>query len=206
MTIRMPVLQEFLTSLASGLATRPLSPPAAAAIDRIFNALTTPFVSGSGNGTTLPVCACLSAALETARSAAPELARIADAFAALEPSLRWTRRATSGPFASSNWPDGHANALIAGPNGLEDRPDLLIGVSLLAPHVRYPDHHHSPEEVYLVLSPGKFRQGDAAWFEPGIGGTLYNEPGITHAMTSEDAPLFAIWCLWADSSSRSMTA
>jgi len=199
-------LQKFLTSLASGLATRSLSPPAAAAIDKIFTALATPGQSNSGKATRLPVCAWLSTALGTARSASPELGEIADAFEALEPSLRWMRRATTGRFASRNWPEGHANALIAGPDGMEDRPDLLIGASLLAPHVRYPDHNHPPEEVYLVLSPGKFRQGDAAWFDPGIGGTLYNNRGITHAMASQEAPLFAIWCLWTESCSRSMPA
>jgi hypothetical protein len=79
---------------------------------------------------------------------------------------------------------------------LEQRDDLVIGVSLMAPQVRYPDHDHSPEEVYLVLSPGRFRQGESDWFEPGIGGTFYNTPHIVHAMASGDAPLLALWYLW----------
>jgi len=85
--------------------------------------------------------------------------------------------------------------MIVGPNGIERRDDLLIGVSLLAPNVRYPDHTHPPEETYLVLSEGSFRQNDGAWFEPGIGGTFYNPPGIGHAMRSGEAPLFAVWLL-----------
>lgn len=72
----------------------------------------------------------------------------------------------------------------------------MIGVSLLAPRVRYPDHNHGPEEVYLVLSPGRFQHGDVGWVEPGIGGTFHNAPGIKHAMASNEAPLLAIWCLW----------
>jgi hypothetical protein len=124
------------------------------------------------------------------------VARVADAFAALEPSLAWAPRAAGDPFASDNWPEGHANTTIVGPKGLEDRNDLAIGASLLAPHVRYPDHSHGPEEVYLVLTPGRFRHGDSGWFEPGIGGTLYNRPNIVHAMASDDAPLLALWCLW----------
>jgi len=55
--------------------------------------------------------------------------------------------------------DGHANATIAGPEGLEIRRDVHIGVSLKAPNVRYPDHHHPPEEIYVVLSDGQWRQG-----------------------------------------------
>jgi len=105
-------------------------------------------------------------------------------------------RSSGGPFASANWPEGHANSTIVGPErGLECRDDVAIGVSLLAPLVRYPDHQHAPEEVYLLLTPGRFQHGGSDWFEPGIGGTLHNEPNIRHAMVSQDAPLLAIWCL-----------
>jgi quercetin dioxygenase-like cupin family protein len=87
--------------------------------------------------------------------------------------------------------------MIVGPGGLEPRHDVWLGVSLLAPGVRYPDHTHAPEETYLVLSRGTFRQNDGPWFEPGIGGSFYNPPGILHAMRAEDEPLFAFWALWA---------
>jgi hypothetical protein len=58
------------------------------------------------------------------------------------------------------------------------------------------DVYSRPEEVYLVLSPGRFQHGESGWFEPGIGGTLYNEPNIRHAMVSDGAPLLALWHLW----------
>lgn len=173
-----------------------VSPEAAAAIGRIQSALQTSGRAGTDTAKRLQVGQHLDGALAAARAASPSLARVADAFAALEPLLRWTRRSASGPFASDNWQEGHANATIVGPGGLEDREDLVIGVSLLAPHVRYPDHNHGPEEVYLVLSQGRFQHGESDWFEPGIGGTLYNEPDIKHAMASGDAPLLALWYLW----------
>jgi quercetin dioxygenase-like cupin family protein len=90
--------------------------------------------------------------------------------------------------------------MIVGPNGLEDRRDLWLGVTLMAPHVRYPNHDHSPEETYLVLSHAEFMQADNEWFAPGIGGSFYNPPGIRHAMRSGDKPLFALWALLADAS------
>ena len=68
-------------------------------------------------------------------------------------------------------------------------------VSLLAPHREYVDHHHPPPEVYLVLSPGEWRRRADPWFEPGVGGTVYNEPDVLHNMRSGNAPLFAFWCL-----------
>jgi quercetin dioxygenase-like cupin family protein len=87
--------------------------------------------------------------------------------------------------------------MIVGPGGLEDRKDVWVGLSLLAPDVRYPDHQHAPEEIYLVLTDGQFRQGEGEWFTPGVGGTLYNKPNILHAMASSaNTPLLAVWCLF----------
>lgn len=196
MASRAPLLQDFLTSLADAFRVLALEAEASAAIDKMHRALQAPGPAGAGAPQRRAVCRHLTEALAAARSGPTPIARVADALAALEPQLAWKPRAAGGPFASDNWPEGHANATIVGPRGLEDRNDLSIGASLLAPHVRYPDHHHGPEEVYLVLSPGRFRHGRSDWFEPGIGGTLYNEPNITHAMASDDAPLLALWCLW----------
>jgi quercetin dioxygenase-like cupin family protein len=196
MPTRDPAIQEFLTSLKEVFRATAIGPEASAAIDRIYGALQTPGAAGPEVGKRLPVCRYLDDALVTARTASASLARITDAFAALEPSLAWKPRPAGGPFASDNWPEGHANATVVGPNGLEHQEDLAIGASLLAPHVRYPDHNHGPEEVYLVLSPGRFQHGESGWFEPGPGGTLYNRPNIKHAMASDEAPLLAFWCHW----------
>jgi hypothetical protein len=197
-TNRDPRLDAFLSSVAEALRTRALSKEAAAVVSRIYKALERPGPPGQHAGRQLPVCEHVSEALAAARAHSEPLARIADSFSTLVPLLFWAPRSASGPFASNNWPAGHANATIVGPNGLEIRDDLHIGVSLLAPHVRYPDHSHAPEEVYLVLSPGRFQHGSSSWFEPGIGGTLHNEPNIKHAMASDEAPLLAIWFLWTE--------
>ena len=196
MPTRDTALQAFLTSVQDSLANRPLGPGATAAMNRVHGVLLAPGSLGPGKARRLPVCAHLPGVPETARAHSAPVARIADAFAAIEPSLLWAPRAADGPHASASWAEGHANTMIVGPNGLEHRDDLHGGASLLAPHVRYPDHNHGPEEVYLVLSPGRFQHGASGWFEPGIGGTLHNEPNIKHAMSSDDAPLFALWCLW----------
>jgi hypothetical protein len=198
MPARKPVLQDFLTSVAGAFGASAIGPEAARAVTSIYGALKVPGRGGSPDAKRLPVCRYLDAALATARAASPSLARVADSFAALEPMLRWGPRLGGGPFASDNWPDGHANATIVGPGGLEHREDLVIGASLMAPQVRYPDHNHSPEEVYLALSPGRFQHGVSDWFEPGIGGTFYNTPNIRHAMASGEAPLLALWYLWIE--------
>ena len=92
---------------------------------------------------------------------------------------------------------GHANAQVIGPAGLGHSERVRIGASLVAPGITYPDHRHPPEEVYLVLSPGEWRQNASPWHAPGIGGLVYNPPDIVHAMRAAPvAPLLAIWCPW----------
>ena len=141
----------------------------------------------------------LPPALEHARTA-PELVSLAEAFEALEPELRWRRRPGS-EAGGEVFHDGHANADIVGPVGLEQRSDVWFGASLVAPNVRYIDHRHPPEEVYIVMSDGEWYREDRGWHVPGAGGIVYNPPNIVHAMRAGPGPLLALWLLWAGRSS-----
>jgi hypothetical protein len=138
----------------------------------------------------LPACDWLDAAL---RYPDDRYRDLVDAFRSLEPALGWTRRA--GLNGSERFPDGHGNALIVGPNGLESRDDVWVGASLLEPDLTYPVHHHPPEEVYLVLSDGAWWKEGADWTSPGLGGTVYNTPDVLHSFRSSARPLLAIWAL-----------
>ena len=117
----------------------------------------------------LPVCRHLATTLEHARRQPGPIDALADAFVVIEPRLTWKVRAGAETLGEQSL-DGHANATIMGPEGLEIRRDVWIGVSLMAPHTRYPDHRHPPEEIYVVLSDGQWRQASDPWHEPGIGG------------------------------------
>lgn len=91
--------------------------------------------------------------------------------------------------------EGHVNAELIGPRGLEVRDDIIVGVTLMRPGLTYPSHQHPPEEVYIVLSEGLWRQSRNAWQSPGLGGYVYNPSNIFHSMKSVETPLFALWCL-----------
>ena len=129
-----------------------------------------------------------------ARSPLPE---IASAFMALEPRLNWTRRKGADP-ANQPFYDGHANAILIGPGGIEERADALAGVTVMAPHITYPDHNHPPEEVYLAFTEGEWWNSEMDWTAPGPGGIIYNPPGILHAMRSGPKPFLALWLLPVD--------
>jgi len=111
---------------------------------------------------------------------------------ALSDYLPWYKRPNAN---AKEFEQGHANAEILGPKGLDVRDDILVGVTLMNPDLTYPDHHHPPEEVYVVLSEGLWRQENDPWWSPGVGGYVYNPPDILHAMKSQETPLCAIWCL-----------
>ncbi|WP_411036506.1 dimethylsulfonioproprionate lyase family protein [Shinella sp. BYT-45] len=194
---RSPALQGFLDSVKRAVETSAPRPETQACLRRVFAALATPKQEAVGDGTRLPACDYLDAALEPAIRRGGALKEVALGIAALAPLLSWDRREGAAPTASESFRNGHANTMIVGPGGIEDRRDVWVGLSLLAPDVRYPDHNHSPEEIYLVLTDGRFRHGNDDWETPGIGGTFHNKPGIVHAMASSGhSPFLAVWCLF----------
>ncbi|WP_242216807.1 dimethylsulfonioproprionate lyase family protein [Shinella zoogloeoides] len=196
MTERPPALRKLIEAARAAYTEFAIDPAAKVSVSRIFAALDGGVGDLKGDKSKLPVCSYLDDALRV-RLPQRSLGALMDAFAELEPELGWRRRASYDlATASDNFHDGHGNCMIVGPGGYENRSDLGLGVSLLAPRVRYPDHDHPPEETYLVLSDGMFRQGDGTWFTPGVGGSFYNVPMIKHAMRSGEKPLFAFWALW----------
>lgn len=189
-------LQAFLDALKAAFdAAGDAAPEVTHFRTQLFSALAQPGSGGTAAAETLPVCTHISAACNMGAAASPVLAALAGTFERLAPHLAWKVRPAGGPHASANWLAHHANAVIIGRGGLEGREDVAVGASLMAPHVRYPDHTHPPEELYMVLTPGRFQHGEDPWCEPGPGGTFHNPPGIKHAMASGDTPLLAFWTM-----------
>jgi quercetin dioxygenase-like cupin family protein len=197
-------LQDFLDATRLAIAAAdPPSPSVPALAGRIFGALQQAALQAPENrGARLPACSHLTAALGTAREAGDAVAAVAEAFAAIEPGLAWGRRAGAEQHGAG-FAENHANTTIVGPGGLELREDVLIGATVLGPGLQYPDHHHPPEEMYLVLSAGSWRRGDEGWRVPGPGSLVFTPSNAVHSMLAADTPLFAIWFLWTEG--RSLT-
>ena len=143
----------------------------------------------------LPVCQHQLDGAYAAMAALPSpLPELASAFGGVEGRLRWERRRSAEPGNAAFY-DGHANAMLMGPGGLEQREDVWVGATVMAPGITYPDHSHPPEEVSLALTLGQWWNAAMDWTEPGPGGLIYNPPGITHAMRSGREPFLAMWFL-----------
>lgn len=173
-------------------------PAGRGSVARIFEALDAPLTVTDAPPKRLEPCRYLDEVAVPEAMPEGSLRDLVVAFRDMEPHLRWHKRTGDETNANAAYREGHANAMIVGPGGLAKHDRVRLGVSLLAPDVRYPDHTHPPEETYLVLSEGEFFQEGAGWFTPGMGGTFYNPPGILHAMRSGHTPLFAMWALWAE--------
>ena len=190
-------LQSFICALEAGIRSRITDyPDATPIVDQIFATLkNTDGIQGNKKPTRLPVCDYLDDAFSQARKGPKTIYELTNALTNIEQKLEWYRR----PEAHKNSADffnGHANAVIVGEGGLEIRQDVRIGVSLVAPRIDYPRHHHPPEELYIALAPGKWMQDDKELILQNSGDLIHNPPNCWHAMQASQSPLLAIWCLW----------
>lgn len=196
MPARDPDLQTFFDALfAAYEAQAPKETPMAAAVARAKAIMARPGTPMHVDPVHDPVHDWLEEA--QANAAASPARDLEAAFRPIAARLSWQARADR-KSPEPNFAARHGNAQIVGDGGIEVRSDIRIGASLLAPETHYPDHRHPPEEVYVALSQGSWRQNDGPWHEPGPGGLVYNPPNIIHSMLSGPQPLLAIWTLPMD--------
>jgi quercetin dioxygenase-like cupin family protein len=150
----------------------------------------------------LPACDHLGAALEGADTGRE--AGLALWIAALAPALRWTYSYPSNS-RDRNLSSKVAFAQIAGQRGLQGNSAIHIGLTLIAPHVVYPAHHHPAVELYLVVSgTALWQSGVAEPIEKAPGSIILHPGNVVHAMTTFDEPLLAIWTWRGDLASPSV--
>ena len=142
-----------------------------------------------------PLADVLPTLVDNSRALDASLQQLVSNVFELADFLPWYQRPVAN---NSDFMAGHCNAQIIGPQGLEVRHDIIVGVTLMRPNIVYPDHQHDPEELYLVLGNGRWRQDQGAWHTPGLGGLVYNPSNVMHGMKSLDHPLIALWCLPLD--------
>ncbi len=192
-------LQTFLNATRHAFAGSGATPEALEVADKIFDSADASCGTSSCPGPVeMPACEYLNSALDRARAEKGRVGALANAIAGIAPRLMWVLR-PNGENDDAAFKARHANAVVVGDGGLETRDDIRIGMSLLAPETRYPDHRHPPEEIYTVISPGEWKQhADGEFHTPGVGGFVHNVPNIIHGMRSGEAPLLAVWSLWMD--------
>ncbi|MGH0237094.1 dimethylsulfonioproprionate lyase family protein [Sinorhizobium meliloti] len=140
-----------------------------------------------------PPPSALSDALPAVASHSADGRLISCGLASLAADLDWYQ-GSSGLYASANFGQSHAHAILAGPGGLEERSDVCLGVSIMAPYTRFPDHEEITPRVVLALSKGEFRSDSGEWCKQGIGSLICNSAGCKFAMRCTSQPLLILWC------------
>ncbi len=191
-----PDIRDIFTLLFKMIEAEIHSTPAARPmIDAVSHHLTTHDVTADAPiPSRLPVCDVIPQALQAARQENTDASAMADVLETLAPTLGWRLRAGAAE-QGHRFLHGHANALLLGHGDFLSPEKLTLGVSLMAPGVTYPDHAHPPEELYIVVSAGKWRQNRGPWVQRGPGSLVHNPPGINHGMQADELPLLAFWLL-----------
>lgn len=187
-------LQDFLDALETALrASLPDADAFKAAFERLERNVKSRNPIADRAPQRQPACQYVERSYDAVDATDVNLQRLARAIQAIEPALQWSNAVAPGQ--PSFLAEAYAEAMIVGPGGLAESNAVEIGLSIMAPNTNYPDHKHPPEELYIALSEGDWRQNADPWVTPGPGGLIHNPAGIVHAMRSGDKPLFAIWCL-----------
>ncbi len=144
-----------------------------------------------------PACQHLPLAFAATRELDKDLG---DALDALAPHLRWERIPERVPRPTGPFMDDYAYAQIIGPTGIYPGDDFMLGLFVIGPGQFYPDHlHQAPELYWLFTGPTQWRFSVLGpWVRKEAGQVQWNRSHESHAMRTEEVPLFAMWAWTRD--------
>ncbi len=88
---------------------------------------------------------------------------------------------------------------IVGPSCRIAREDFRLGLFLLPENIVYPNHQHSPDEVYIVLAGSGEWSLNRGTFENKTVGNIIDIPSMTiHAMRTSATPALMLWSWTGD--------
>lgn len=159
-------------------------------LSRVLASLALPAApSGELQGLAHPIRAHLTGPQPSANRA---VAEVLDAFRPLFPALPWRYGYAPRPDLPG-LEERMAWAELVGPLAPFRNDQMCVGLVVIAPHTRYPEHFHPAVESYYVLS------GTARWTAGGVTTTrppdsyILHPENIEHAMETTDETLIAAY-------------
>jgi quercetin dioxygenase-like cupin family protein len=146
----------------------------------------------------LPACRFLPDVVAASLLSAPD---VAASIAALEEDLNWRQNPNYSDEAMGQpgYMNNYAYAEIIGPNGAYPGDDFLLGLFLLGPGLRYPNHAHPAPELYWILAgESEWRVRDEPFDPREPGETIWHEPFVPHATNVGQTPLLALYAWTRD--------
>lgn len=118
---------------------------------------------------------------------------LSEALGLLSEDLEWYS-AQTGPYASVNFERSHAHAILSRPRKREGDDPVVLGVTILAPYTRFPDHTQRLPRVMFPLSPGDYKSITGDWVKGQVGSAIFCAGGREFAMRCTSQPLLTLWC------------
>ena len=88
---------------------------------------------------------------------------------------------------------------IVGPSCRIAHEDFRLGLFLLPENIVYPNHQHSPDEVYIVLAGSGEWSLNRGTFDNKTAGNIIDIPSMTiHAMRTSATPALMLWSWTGD--------
>jgi hypothetical protein len=107
----------------------------------------------------------------------------------------WGQTYTSADFGEE-FMDNYGWLEVFGTRGHFANDAMAGGFLILGPGIKYPDHHHVAEELYIPLTGGtEWRMGGGAWRLRASGEVIHHATNVSHAMRTGAEPLLAFY-LW----------
>jgi mannose-6-phosphate isomerase-like protein (cupin superfamily) len=116
-------------------------------------------------------------------------------FLQTQDQLAWSQTYSIEDFGTT-FLDRYGWTELIGARGPIASETLACGFLLLGPDVEYPLHHHTAEEIYVVLSgTASWRRSDEPWTERLPSAVVHHTSNMAHAMRTDREPLLALY-LW----------
>ncbi len=150
------------------------------------------------HATRLPACRFLPDVVSASLLSAPD---VAAALAALEEDLNWRQNPNYSDEAMGQpgYMNNYAYAEVIGPHGVYPGDDFLLGLFLLGPGLKYPNHAHPAPELYWILSgQSEWRMRDEPFEPREPGETIWHEPFVPHATNTGATPMLAAYAWTRD--------
>ncbi|KSV60995.1 hypothetical protein N185_37650 [Sinorhizobium sp. GW3] len=190
---RPPALQHLLNTIGNVFLADDVAPTAKFVAGKVFHNLSRPSGFYRIGGWSLHQSDHLDTALEAASVVEGPLAAVVSCLGELHSNLCWYRGET-GPYASVNFVQDHAHSLLVGQGGIEERDDIELGLTVMGPFSRSPDHRRELPVAYLALSRGEVQVGDNDWASYFPGEIFFADEGDHVAMRCTRSPLLLLWC------------
>jgi quercetin dioxygenase-like cupin family protein len=107
--------------------------------------------------------------------------------------LRWRQSYTASDFGAE-FVERYGYVEIVGKRSTLFTDQMAGGLLMFGPGIRYPEHRHPAEEIYLpVAGTADYLMSDGTWQSAKPGTVIHNAPMVWHGIRTTSEPVLIAW-------------